>query len=147
MYMYKHITYVHVLISISDSVFILYTCIQAPVAHSLALSDQYLFCGCSEGVVRIFDPYTLDYIITMPLPHTLGVNVAAPADSRYMRKWHVCTCTAHVMHAYEYTFIHVSCMHMHVPLYILCIYMHVHVQSYTVCTCTFVITYTCTLYS
>lgn len=57
-------------------------CLQASPAHSLVVSEQYVFCGCSEGVVRIFDPCTLDYLITVPKPHSLGVDVAAALDSR-----------------------------------------------------------------
>jgi len=54
---------------------------KASPAHSLVVSEQYVFCGCSEGVVRIFDPCTLDYLITVPKPHSLGVDVAAALDS------------------------------------------------------------------
>ena len=65
--------------------------LQASPAHSLVVSEQYVFCGCSEGVVRIFDPCTLDYLITVPKPHSLGVDVAAALDSRcvggHVRGW------------------------------------------------------------
>lgn len=44
----------------------------------MVLSESYLFCGCANGVIRLFDPYTLDYIVTLPYPHTLGVDIAAP---------------------------------------------------------------------
>ena len=44
----------------------------------MILSESYLFCGCRNGTIRLFDPYTLDYIITLPYPHTLGVDIATP---------------------------------------------------------------------
>lgn len=49
-----------------------------------------MFCGCSEGVIRIFDPRTLDYLVTVPKPHSLGVDVAAALDARWgVRRWEV----------------------------------------------------------
>ena len=45
-----------------------------------------MFCGCSEGVIRIFDPRTLDYLVTVPKPHSLGVDVAAALDARWGEK-------------------------------------------------------------
>lgn len=31
----------------------------------------------------MFDPYNLDYLITLPKPHSLGVNIAAALDPRF----------------------------------------------------------------
>ena len=50
---------------------------QAAPAFCLGLTEQYLLCGCAGGVVRVFDPFTLDYVSTLPKPHSLGINVAA----------------------------------------------------------------------
>ena len=55
---------------------------QASAGRSLSLCESYVVCGCGEGVVRLFDPCTLDYLLTMPLPHPLGVNVAVTPDIR-----------------------------------------------------------------
>jgi WD40 repeat protein len=56
--------------------------VQASAGRSLSLCESYVVCGCGEGVVRLFDPCTLDYLLTMPLPHPLGVNVAVTPDIR-----------------------------------------------------------------
>ena len=56
--------------------------LKASPAYCLVVNEQYLFCGCSEGVIRIFDPRTLDYLVTVPKPHSLGVDVAAALDAR-----------------------------------------------------------------
>ena len=58
----------------------LYYGVQTSPGQCLVVSEEYLFCGCSEGVVRIFDPFTLDYLVTLPLPHRLGVNLASVLD-------------------------------------------------------------------
>lgn len=79
-------------------------------ANCLAISEQFVFCGCTNGTVRcvcvgggegrnagalkleehwftsisllplfsycrLFDPYTLDYMTTLPKPHHLGVPI------------------------------------------------------------------------
>lgn len=44
----------------------------------MVMGENYLFCGCANGIIRLFDTYTLDYIVTLPYPHTLGVDIAAP---------------------------------------------------------------------
>ena len=38
-------------------------------------------CGCGDGVVRLFDPATLDYIVTMPRPHPLTVQLSFGLES------------------------------------------------------------------
>ncbi|CAI8049410.1 WD repeat-containing protein 62, partial [Geodia barretti] len=54
--------------------------VQARPGRSLSLCESYIICGCGEGVVRLFDPCTLDYLLTVPLPHPLGVDVALPLN-------------------------------------------------------------------
>jgi hypothetical protein len=45
-------------------------------ANCLAIGDLYLVAGCVNGAVYIFSPQTLDYIMSIPLPHYLGVDIA-----------------------------------------------------------------------
>ncbi|CAF0943275.1 unnamed protein product [Rotaria sordida] len=45
-------------------------------ANCLAIGDLYLVVGCSKGAVYIFSPQTLQYIMSIPLPHYLGVDIA-----------------------------------------------------------------------
>ena len=51
---------------------------KASPAHSLAINENYLFCGCAKGVIRLFNPTTLDYIVTLPSTHPLGVDISVP---------------------------------------------------------------------
>ncbi|MBN3319133.1 WDR62 protein, partial [Atractosteus spatula] len=54
----------------------------------LAVSEQLVFCGCTDGTVRVFDPRTLDYITTLPRPHCLGVDVAKGIEPGHLFSWH-----------------------------------------------------------
>ena len=41
-------------------------------------SDNYhIYVACADGVVRLFDVDTLQYVDSLPRPHYLGVDVAA----------------------------------------------------------------------
>ncbi|XP_038549160.1 WD repeat-containing protein 62 isoform X4 [Micropterus salmoides] len=44
-------------------------------ASSLAVSADFIFCGCADGVVRVFSPSNLQYITTLQRPHRLGVDL------------------------------------------------------------------------
>ncbi|CAF1147995.1 unnamed protein product [Adineta steineri] len=44
--------------------------------NCLAIGDLYLVIGCIKGAVYVFSPQTLDYIMSIPLPHYLGVDIA-----------------------------------------------------------------------
>ncbi|KAM9317614.1 WD repeat-containing protein 62 isoform 2-T2 [Pholidichthys leucotaenia] len=44
-------------------------------ASCLAVSETFIFCGCSDGVVRVFSPTNLQYITTLQRPHRLGVDL------------------------------------------------------------------------
>ncbi|XP_020618464.1 mitogen-activated protein kinase-binding protein 1-like isoform X2 [Orbicella faveolata] len=50
-------------------------------AHALAVSEHYIICGCADGIIRVFNPLKLQFIVTIPKPHFLGVNVAEGIDS------------------------------------------------------------------
>ncbi|KAK2182251.1 hypothetical protein NP493_359g02037 [Ridgeia piscesae] len=50
-------------------------------AYCLTVGEQYLYVGCAEGIVRIFNCRTLNYLSTLPRPHPLGVDVATAVDS------------------------------------------------------------------
>ncbi|CAF3454137.1 unnamed protein product, partial [Rotaria sp. Silwood1] len=43
--------------------------------NCLAIGDLYLVVGCVKGAVYIFSPQTLEYIMSLPLPHYLGVDI------------------------------------------------------------------------
>ncbi|UJR30309.1 hypothetical protein I4U23_017846 [Adineta vaga] len=44
--------------------------------NCLAIGDLYLVIGCMKGAVYVFSPQNLDYIMSIPLPHYLGVDIA-----------------------------------------------------------------------
>ncbi|RMX55508.1 hypothetical protein pdam_00024122, partial [Pocillopora damicornis] len=50
-------------------------------AYALAVSEHYIICGCADGIIRVFNPLKLQFIVTIPKPHFLGVNVAEGIDS------------------------------------------------------------------
>ena len=56
--------------------------LQTSCAYCLTVGEQYLYVGCAEGIVRIFNCRTLNYLSTLPRPHPLGVDVATAVDSR-----------------------------------------------------------------
>ncbi|KAJ3025949.1 hypothetical protein HDV00_012293, partial [Rhizophlyctis rosea] len=43
---------------------------------SICANEAYIACGCTDGVIRLFEPTTLKYITTLPKPHPLGIDVA-----------------------------------------------------------------------
>ncbi|XP_073344459.1 WD repeat-containing protein 62 isoform X2 [Pagrus major] len=44
-------------------------------ASCLAVSEDYIFCGCADGLIRVFSPSNLQYISTLQRPHRLGVDL------------------------------------------------------------------------
>ncbi|XP_076002386.1 WD repeat-containing protein 62 isoform X2 [Genypterus blacodes] len=44
-------------------------------ASCLAVSESYIFCGCADGIVRVFSPSNLQYITTLHRPHRLGADL------------------------------------------------------------------------
>lgn len=43
-------------------------------ASCLCVSEEFVFCGCSDGIIRVFSP-NLTYITTLQRPHRLGVEL------------------------------------------------------------------------
>lgn len=58
-------------------------CPQVSLSSCLCVSDELIFCGCTDGIVRIFQAHSLLYLTNLPKPHYLGVDVAQGLDSRY----------------------------------------------------------------
>ncbi|XP_029111489.1 WD repeat-containing protein 62 isoform X2 [Scleropages formosus] len=50
-------------------------------ARCLSVSDRYVFCGCADGTVRVFNPQNLHYITTLHRPHSLGVDITQGLQS------------------------------------------------------------------
>lgn len=46
--------------------------IKVDKAISCTMTNDYLFCGCSDGIVRVFGTKSLEHILTLPKPPPLG---------------------------------------------------------------------------
>lgn len=53
-------------------------------ANCMAVGERHIFIGCAEGIVRCFDPTTLQFITTLPRTHYLGVDVAQGLNISHM---------------------------------------------------------------
>ncbi|XP_023148183.2 mitogen-activated protein kinase-binding protein 1 isoform X2 [Amphiprion ocellaris] len=50
-------------------------------ATCLSVTDELIFCGCSDGTVRAFSPINLHFLCTLPRPHSLGADIASMVDA------------------------------------------------------------------
>jgi len=67
--------------------------IKVEKALSCTMTNEYLFCGCSDGIVRVFGTKSLEHIITLPKPPPLGsaniesgvkkIRIPATKDSKF----------------------------------------------------------------
>ncbi|XP_061156766.1 mitogen-activated protein kinase-binding protein 1 isoform X3 [Syngnathus typhle] len=55
--------------------------LRASQATCLCVTDELIFCGCSDGAVRAFSPHTLHFLCTLPRPHFLGADIATMTDA------------------------------------------------------------------
>uniref|UniRef100_A0A3B5M1N2 WD repeat domain 62 n=1 Tax=Xiphophorus couchianus TaxID=32473 RepID=A0A3B5M1N2_9TELE len=53
--------------------------LKTAAASGLAVSEDWVFCGCADGVIRVFRPADLEYVGTLPRPHRLGVDLTRSA--------------------------------------------------------------------
>ncbi|XP_030599747.1 WD repeat-containing protein 62 isoform X2 [Archocentrus centrarchus] len=44
-------------------------------ASCLVVSESFIFCGCADGIIRVFGPSNLQYITSLHRPHRLGVDL------------------------------------------------------------------------
>ncbi|XP_028651393.1 WD repeat-containing protein 62 isoform X1 [Erpetoichthys calabaricus] len=58
--------------------------LKSPVSNCVVASEDYVFCGCADGTLRIFNPQNLHYITSLPKPHHLGVDIALGADPGHL---------------------------------------------------------------
>ncbi|XP_047201020.1 mitogen-activated protein kinase-binding protein 1 isoform X3 [Girardinichthys multiradiatus] len=50
-------------------------------ATCLSVTEDFIFCGCSDGTVRAFSPVNLHFLCTLPRPHCLGADIASVVDA------------------------------------------------------------------
>ncbi|XP_057577788.1 mitogen-activated protein kinase-binding protein 1 isoform X3 [Hippopotamus amphibius kiboko] len=51
------------------------------LAHCISVSQDYIFCGCADGTVRLFNPSNLHFLSTLPRPHALGTDIASVTEA------------------------------------------------------------------
>uniref|UniRef100_A0A667Y7T5 Translation initiation factor beta propellor-like domain-containing protein n=1 Tax=Myripristis murdjan TaxID=586833 RepID=A0A667Y7T5_9TELE len=56
--------------------------LRASQATCLSVTEELIFCGCSDGTVRAFSPANLHFLCTLPRPHCLGADIANLVDAR-----------------------------------------------------------------
>ncbi|XP_008286246.1 mitogen-activated protein kinase-binding protein 1-like [Stegastes partitus] len=49
--------------------------LKTAAASCLSITESFVFCGCADGVIRVFNPSNLQYISTLQRPHRLGVDL------------------------------------------------------------------------
>ncbi|XP_048188331.1 mitogen-activated protein kinase-binding protein 1 isoform X2 [Perognathus longimembris pacificus] len=55
--------------------------LRTTVAHCISVSQDYIFCGCADGTVRLFNPANLHFLSTLPRPHVLGTDIASVTEA------------------------------------------------------------------
>uniref|UniRef100_A0A8C8SWX3 Mitogen-activated protein kinase binding protein 1 n=1 Tax=Pelusios castaneus TaxID=367368 RepID=A0A8C8SWX3_9SAUR len=55
--------------------------LRTTVANCISLNHDYIFCGCADGTVRIFNPLNLHFVTTLPKPHFLGTDIASVTEA------------------------------------------------------------------
>ncbi|XP_038196347.1 WD repeat-containing protein 62 isoform X2 [Arvicola amphibius] len=58
--------------------------LKVSLSSCLCVSEELIFCGCTDGIVRIFQAHSLQYLANLPKPHYLGVDVAQGLDSSFL---------------------------------------------------------------
>ncbi|KAK1330273.1 hypothetical protein QTO34_010461 [Cnephaeus nilssonii] len=56
--------------------------LKVSLSSCLCVSQELIFCGCTDGIVRIFQAHNLHYLANLPKPHYLGVDVAQGLEPR-----------------------------------------------------------------
>eukprot|EP00357_Protocruzia_adherens_P030928 CAMPEP_0115043006 /NCGR_PEP_ID=MMETSP0216-20121206/46605_1 /TAXON_ID=223996 /ORGANISM="Protocruzia adherens, Strain Boccale" /LENGTH=1428 /DNA_ID=CAMNT_0002425231 /DNA_START=108 /DNA_END=4394 /DNA_ORIENTATION=+ len=46
--------------------------VKVTTAHACFANETYVFAACSDGIIRCFEPKSLDHIVTLPRPPPLG---------------------------------------------------------------------------
>ncbi|XP_065541762.1 mitogen-activated protein kinase-binding protein 1 isoform X2 [Lathamus discolor] len=55
--------------------------LRTTVANCISVNHDYIFCGCADGTVRIFNPLNLHFVTTLPKPHCLGTDIASVTEA------------------------------------------------------------------
>ncbi|XP_075050712.1 mitogen-activated protein kinase-binding protein 1-like isoform X2 [Mixophyes fleayi] len=55
--------------------------LRTTIASCIIVNQDYIFCGCADGTVRVFNQSNLHFLSTMPKPHSLGVDIATVTEA------------------------------------------------------------------
>ncbi|XP_037675577.1 WD repeat-containing protein 62 [Choloepus didactylus] len=58
--------------------------LKVSLSSCLSVSQELIFCGCTDGIVRIFQAHSLHYLANLPKPHYLGVDVAQGLEPSFL---------------------------------------------------------------
>ncbi|XP_075392712.1 WD repeat-containing protein 62 isoform X2 [Tenrec ecaudatus] len=58
--------------------------LKVSLSSCLCVSEELIFCGCTDGIVRIFQADSLHYLANLPKPHYLGVDVAQGLEPSFL---------------------------------------------------------------
>ncbi|XP_076988161.1 WD repeat-containing protein 62 isoform X2 [Tamandua tetradactyla] len=58
--------------------------LKVSLSSCLYVSQELIFCGCTDGIVRIFHAHNLHYLANLPKPHYLGVDVAQGLEPSFL---------------------------------------------------------------
>ncbi|XP_031818958.1 WD repeat-containing protein 62 isoform X3 [Sarcophilus harrisii] len=58
--------------------------LKVSLSSCLCVSEDLIFCGCTDGTVRIFQAHDMHYVTNLPKPHYLGVDVAQGLDPSFL---------------------------------------------------------------
>uniref|UniRef100_UPI00398E330F mitogen-activated protein kinase-binding protein 1 n=1 Tax=Pristiophorus japonicus TaxID=55135 RepID=UPI00398E330F len=58
--------------------------LRTTMANCLSVNEDFIFCGCADGTVRLFNSANLHFIATMPKPHYLGMDLAAATEPSHL---------------------------------------------------------------
>uniref|UniRef100_A0A8C9PR59 WD repeat domain 62 n=1 Tax=Spermophilus dauricus TaxID=99837 RepID=A0A8C9PR59_SPEDA len=58
--------------------------LKVSMSSCLCVSEDLIFCGCTDGIVRIFQAHSLHYLTNLPKPHCLGVDVGQGLEPSFL---------------------------------------------------------------
>ncbi|XP_060041769.1 WD repeat-containing protein 62 isoform X2 [Erinaceus europaeus] len=58
--------------------------LKVSLSSCLCVSQELIFCGCTDGIVRIFQAHNLHYLANLPKPHYLGVDVSQGLEHSFL---------------------------------------------------------------
>ncbi|XP_072405290.1 mitogen-activated protein kinase-binding protein 1-like isoform X1 [Chiloscyllium punctatum] len=58
--------------------------LKTSAANCISATEDFIFCGCANGTLKLFNPVNLQFVTNLPKPHYLGVDVAAGIEPSHL---------------------------------------------------------------